>query len=109
MFRLSWPSRIPLVNWLRDLAIRKPRRKQARRPRLGLERLEDRLTPASFAEAGGIITLSLTSSNETVTIFSKGANLYHLSTTDTTNGFNTAGLVAPSSFSTPSGSTSGDL
>jgi hypothetical protein len=113
MLQSAFVSKISFVNWLRNLAApkkaRRARRRETSRARPRFEILEDRLAPANLAEAGGIITLSLTASNETVTIFSKGANLYHLTTTDTTNGFITGGLVAPSSFSTPSGSTSGDL
>ncbi len=109
MYRFSFLSKVPFLNWLRDPAAQTPRRQRSRRARLGIEILEDRLAPASFAETSSVITLALTANNETVTIFSKGANLYHLATTNTTNGFVTAGLVTPSSFSTPSGSTSGDL
>jgi hypothetical protein len=98
-----------LVKWLRGPAAKSTRHRPIVRTPLRLETLEDRLAPASLSEAGGVITLSLTSNNETVSIFSKGANVYHMSTSDAANGFVTSGLVAPSSFSTPSGSTSGDL
>jgi hypothetical protein len=101
-------SALPLVHWVRGLVGSKPHRRPTRRARLALEALEDRLAPASLLEVGGVITLSLTANNETVTIFSKGANLYNLTTTDTTNGFITTGLTS-SLFSTPSGSISGDL
>lgn len=105
-------------NWWRKLfsksspvTRREKRKERERRPRaeLALERLEERLAPATFAEAGGVITISLTANNEALQIFSNGANNYHMVTSDATNGFVTAGLVAPSSFSTPSGSTAGDL
>jgi hypothetical protein len=113
MLRSSFFSKVSLIEWLRGVTqknwSRPIRPRRGRFHRLELEFLEDRVAPASLAEAAGVITLSLTANNETVTVFSKGANLYHLTTTDATNGFVTAGLVAPSSFSTPSGSISGDL
>ena len=84
MFRSFLVSKIPFVNWLRDLAAekswRKPPRRQTRRARLGLELLEDRLAPASFAEVGGVITLSLTANNETITISANAASNYTFAT-----------------------------
>jgi fibronectin-binding autotransporter adhesin len=113
MARSSFISKLSFGRWIRKSVgpkqARRAPRADARRVRLGCEALESRLTPASFAEAAGVITLSLTSNNETIAIFSNGANNYHLTTTDTANGFVTGGLVAPTSFSAPSGSTSGDL
>src|SRR5262249_579591 len=108
MFRSSIVGKSPFASWRRNRAAKKqnrrPNQRAAFRYRFAFERWEDRLAPATFAEAAGVITVTLTSNNETIKIFSKGPNLYNLTPPDTTNGFITAGLVPPSSFSTPTGS-----
>lgn len=72
------------VNWLRTVATPRPacspRRNVSRRAGLRFEILEDRLTPASFAETGGVITLSMTANNETITIASIGTDTYSFAT-----------------------------
>jgi len=102
VFRSYFVSKLAFLSWLRSRGKVKPARKRPGRVRPGFEILEDRLAPASFAEGGGIITISLTAKNETLTISSAGANNYDLST----NAPNVFGgtLTAPSAFSGLGGS-----
>jgi hypothetical protein len=93
------PSKNRLASWLRRLVgtttTRTPLRK---RPALTVEFLEDRLAPAAFTElTPGVITLSLTASNETITIASIGTNSYTFST-NAANTFSGA-LGADATFS----------
>jgi hypothetical protein len=66
----SWGS------WLRTLFQRKPqpwRRLPAPRARLVLERLEDRLAPASVSQVGSVLTITLDQSGENLGIASAGS------------------------------------
>jgi hypothetical protein len=77
MFQSSFVSKRPFVKWLRSLSAEVPSR-PARRPALrhygpALDILEDRLAPANFSEVAGVITLTLTATNETIAISSNAA------------------------------------
>jgi len=103
----SFASQLPLVNWLRGLAAKRTKRKPHVRTPLRFEVLEDRLAPANFSEAGGVIMLSLTASNETITISANAASNY----TFATNSPNTFGGSVSGTDATFSGfgSSSGTL
>src|SRR5262245_38084945 len=52
--------------------------------RLGVERLEDRLTPATYTESATLLTINLTNAGESVSIRSDGAT-YTITGSDAAN------------------------
>lgn len=54
-------------NWVRSWK-RSQAPKTIRRPRLGMEHLEDRTTPATFSQSGGLLTISMTGATDALTI-----------------------------------------
>ncbi|MFO0803525.1 MAG: autotransporter-associated beta strand repeat-containing protein [Gemmataceae bacterium] len=54
-------------NWVRGWK-RSQTPKTIRRPRLGMENLEDRTTPATFSQSGGLLTISMTGATDALTI-----------------------------------------
>jgi hypothetical protein len=82
---------MPLHFWIRKLFAQTPVRKPT--TRLSLERYEDRITPATFSEAGAILNLDFNTTNEAVSYVSKGTS-YTLTLTGTTwEGTDTANAI----------------
>jgi hypothetical protein len=103
-------SRFPFRSWVKHLFQKSPassRKRHGRRVPLWLERLEGRITPASVTQVGGVLTISLNTTNEALALTSAGAT-YNVTTTATfsgAGGANFAGLGTATGTITAAGLT----